>query len=159
VGAVATMGPYVFHSSRFQHLLLVPFVAFLSTAFALALFAFLLLVVGAVGRRWFVGIMYVYFCLNFEFFGSFFQLPKLLLHLENYFLKMPDMYALTDSGVLNQLRGRQAEIFMLREIDGLSTEEICNELNIIATNSWVMLYRARMGLRRCLEENWIDDSN
>ena len=62
-------------------------------------------------------------------------------------------------GCLAQLRGRQAEIFMLREIDGFSTEEICKELNITATNSWVMLYRARMGLRRCLEENWIDDSN
>jgi RNA polymerase sigma-70 factor (ECF subfamily) len=60
---------------------------------------------------------------------------------------------------LAQLRGRQAEVFMLREIDGLSTDEICKELNITATNSWVMLYRARMGLRRCLEENWIDDSN
>jgi RNA polymerase sigma-70 factor (ECF subfamily) len=60
---------------------------------------------------------------------------------------------------LARLRGRQAEIFMLREIDGLSTEEICKELNITATNSWVMLYRARMGLRSCLEENWIDDSN
>ena len=60
---------------------------------------------------------------------------------------------------LAQLRGRQAEVFMLREIDGLSTEEICKELNITATNSWVMLYRARMGLRRCREDNWIDDSN
>ena len=60
---------------------------------------------------------------------------------------------------LAKLRGRQAEIFMLREIDGFSTEEICKELNITATNSWVMLYRARMGLRRCLEENWIDDPN
>jgi RNA polymerase sigma-70 factor (ECF subfamily) len=60
---------------------------------------------------------------------------------------------------LAQLRGRQAEVFMLREIDGLSTEEICKKLNITATNSWVMLYRARMGLRRCIEENWIDDSN
>jgi len=60
---------------------------------------------------------------------------------------------------LAQLRGRQAEVFMLREIDGLSTKEICKELNITATNSWVMLYRARMGLRRCLEENWIDDPN
>ncbi len=60
---------------------------------------------------------------------------------------------------LAQLRGRQAEAFMLREIDGFSTEEICNELNITATNSWVMLYRARMGLRRCLEDNWIDDPN
>jgi RNA polymerase sigma-70 factor (ECF subfamily) len=60
---------------------------------------------------------------------------------------------------LAQLRGRQAEVFMLREIDGLSTEEICKELNITATDSWVMLYRARMGLCRCLEDNRIDDSD
>ena len=60
---------------------------------------------------------------------------------------------------LARLHGRQAEVFTLREIDGLSTEEICKELNITATNSWVMLHRARMGLRRCIEENWIDDSN
>jgi RNA polymerase sigma-70 factor (ECF subfamily) len=60
---------------------------------------------------------------------------------------------------LARLRGRQAEVFTLREIDGLSTEEICKELNITATNSWVMLYRARMGLRLCIEENWLDDSN
>jgi DNA-directed RNA polymerase specialized sigma24 family protein len=49
---------------------------------------------------------------------------------------------------LARLRGRHAEIFMLREIDGLSTEEICNEFNITATNSWVMLYLARMGFGR-----------
>ncbi len=57
---------------------------------------------------------------------------------------------------LAELPDRQAEAFMLREIDGLSTEEVCKELNITATNSWVMLYRARMLLRGCLENNWID---
>jgi RNA polymerase sigma-70 factor (ECF subfamily) len=56
---------------------------------------------------------------------------------------------------LGELPQRQAEAFMLREMDGLSTEEICKELNITATNSWVMLYRARMLLRRCLETNWL----
>ena len=56
---------------------------------------------------------------------------------------------------LSELPKRQAEAFMLREMDGLSTEEICKELNITATNSWVMLYRARMLLRRCLEINWL----
>ena len=55
-----------------------------------------------------------------------------------------------------ELPERQAEAFMRREIDGLSTEEICKELNITATNSWVMLYRARMLLRSCLENNWLD---
>ena len=57
---------------------------------------------------------------------------------------------------LAELPDRQAKAFMLREINGLSTEEICKELNISATNSWVILYRARMLLRGCLENNWLD---
>ncbi len=56
---------------------------------------------------------------------------------------------------LGELPERQAEAFMMREIDGLSTEQICKVLNISATNSWVMLYRARMWLRRCLENSWL----
>jgi RNA polymerase sigma-70 factor (ECF subfamily) len=56
---------------------------------------------------------------------------------------------------LGKLPQRQAEAFMMREIDGLSTEEICKVLNISATNSWVMLYRARMWLRQCLEKSWL----
>jgi len=57
---------------------------------------------------------------------------------------------------LGGLPKRQAEAFLMREIDGFSTEEICKILNISATNSWVMLYRARMWLRRCLENNWLN---
>jgi RNA polymerase sigma-70 factor (ECF subfamily) len=60
---------------------------------------------------------------------------------------------------LGELPQRQAEAFMMREIDGLSTEEICKVLNISATNSWVMLYRARMWLRRCLENSWLSTEN
>ena len=56
---------------------------------------------------------------------------------------------------LAELPGRLAEAFMLREMDGLSTEEVCKALDITATNSWVMLYRARMSLRRCLENQWL----
>ena len=56
---------------------------------------------------------------------------------------------------LGELPQRQAEAFMMREIDGLSTEEICKVLNISATNSWVMLYRTQMWLRRCLEKSWL----
>jgi RNA polymerase sigma-70 factor (ECF subfamily) len=56
---------------------------------------------------------------------------------------------------LGELPERHAEAFMMREIDGLSTEELCKLLNISATNSWVMLYRARMWLRRCLENSWL----
>jgi len=57
---------------------------------------------------------------------------------------------------LADLPERLSRIFMLREVDGLSTEEICKALEVTATNSWVMLYRARMGLRRCLEQTWFE---
>ena len=46
---------------------------------------------------------------------------------------------------------RTADAFVYREIDGLRTEEICRQLDITANNCWVMLYRARMLLRKCLE--------
>ena len=58
-----------------------------------------------------------------------------------------------------ELPERQAEAFMMREIDGFTTKELCKVLNISATNSWVMLYRARMVLRRCLETNWLHTEN
>lgn len=47
-----------------------------------------------------------------------------------------------------------ARAFMMREFLGLSTKEICKDMQISATNCWVMLYRARMSLKLCLEHNW-----
>lgn len=47
-----------------------------------------------------------------------------------------------------------AAVFTLREVDGVKSGEICQTLNITESNLWVMLHRARMALRRCLETNW-----
>lgn len=55
---------------------------------------------------------------------------------------------------LAELSDRLAQIFKLRELEELSTEEICKVFGISATNCWVILYRARMLLRRCLEIDW-----
>jgi RNA polymerase sigma-70 factor (ECF subfamily) len=52
---------------------------------------------------------------------------------------------------LADLPQRNADAFVYREIDGLSTAEICKRLDITPNNCWVMLYRARMLLRKCLE--------
>ncbi|RMH22327.1 MAG: sigma-70 family RNA polymerase sigma factor [Acidobacteria bacterium] len=41
--------------------------------------------------------------------------------------------------------------FLLREVEGLSTREICEILDVTATNLGVMLYRVRNRLRECLE--------
>ena len=47
-----------------------------------------------------------------------------------------------------------AQVFLLREMDDVDSGEICEMLNISPGNLWVMLHRARMALRRCLELNW-----
>jgi RNA polymerase sigma-70 factor (TIGR02943 family) len=57
---------------------------------------------------------------------------------------------------LSGLPNRLSKAFVLREIEGYSTKEICNALQVSSTNSWVMLYRARMFLRRCLELFWFN---
>lgn len=52
---------------------------------------------------------------------------------------------------LATLPQKTADVFSYREIDGLTTKEICNLLDISASNCWVILYRARMLLRKCME--------
>jgi len=54
----------------------------------------------------------------------------------------------------NKLPKNVAAVFNLREVDGVESKEICSLLNISESNLWVMLHRARMALRRCLETNW-----
>jgi RNA polymerase sigma-70 factor (ECF subfamily) len=55
---------------------------------------------------------------------------------------------------LQTLPGNTARAFTMRELLGLETDEICKELRITPSNCWVMLYRARMNLRACLERTW-----
>ena len=54
---------------------------------------------------------------------------------------------------LEKLPPNTARVFMMREVMELETGEICKELAITANNLWVILYRARMTLRLCLEQN------
>ena len=55
---------------------------------------------------------------------------------------------------LRRLPQKIAQAFMLREHLGLETPEICKELAVTPTHCWVLLYRARMSLRECLEKDW-----
>lgn len=59
---------------------------------------------------------------------------------------------------LQRLPERTARVFAMREVMEMPTEEICQELQITATNCWVMLHRARLTLRECLELSWFDTS-
>lgn len=47
-----------------------------------------------------------------------------------------------------------ARVFLLREMDDVASDAICEQLSISPNNLWVMLHRARAALRRCLEMNW-----
>lgn len=55
---------------------------------------------------------------------------------------------------LADLPERTASAFTLREVEGLKSREICETLGISVNNLWVMLHRARLHLRHCLEMNW-----
>lgn len=59
------------------------------------------------------------------------------------------------SNCLSGLSDRLAQAFMLRELDGLSGEEIRKILNVTATNTYAILSRARMRMRNCLEVKWL----
>jgi len=48
----------------------------------------------------------------------------------------------------------QRMAFFLKEIDGTGQDEICNILSVTYTNLRVLLFRARLQLRECLERNW-----
>ena len=55
---------------------------------------------------------------------------------------------------LGKLPEKQAEVFKMKTILGYETETICNELDITASNLWVLIHRARTSLASCLEKNW-----
>ena len=55
---------------------------------------------------------------------------------------------------LARLPAKTAQAFMMREHMGYDTDEICQEIGVTPTHCWVLLYRARMALRECLQTNW-----
>ncbi|MGH8764766.1 MAG: sigma-70 family RNA polymerase sigma factor [Burkholderiales bacterium] len=55
---------------------------------------------------------------------------------------------------LTKLPEKTAQAFLMREHLGSDTDEICKSLAITPSHCWVMLHRARMALRLCLEGNW-----
>lgn len=59
---------------------------------------------------------------------------------------------------LNKLPANQAQVFMMREFLGLESDEICAQAEVTESNLHVLLYRARMGLQKCLTSHWLNDN-
>ena len=55
---------------------------------------------------------------------------------------------------ISKLPKKQSQVFTMKTVQGMSTEDICNELDINPSNLWVMIHRARTALMGCLNENW-----
>lgn len=56
---------------------------------------------------------------------------------------------------IERLPEKYRALFVLREVDGLSTEELLEVLGISSANNlWVMLSRARERVRSCVERTW-----
>ena len=72
--------------------------------------------------------------------------PDASLTQKEFFAKLEECLA--------RLPAKTAQTFMMREHLGFETDEICKELGVTSTHCWVLLYRARMALRECLQANW-----
>ncbi|MCC6206598.1 MAG: sigma-70 family RNA polymerase sigma factor [Gammaproteobacteria bacterium] len=60
-------------------------------------------------------------------------------------------------GCIRNLPPHLADLFILREINDLTSQDVCKVLEISTTNNmWVMLSRARVRLRECLDRHWFN---
>jgi RNA polymerase sigma-70 factor (TIGR02943 family) len=58
-------------------------------------------------------------------------------------------------GCGKKLKEIQHTVFTMKYVDGMKSEEICKLMDITPSNYWVLLHRAKVQLRACMEKNWI----
>ena len=75
--------------------------------------------------------------------------------LENSAMENEEL-GLAIQGCIAKLPKKQAMVFTMKTIQGISTEDICNELDINPSNLWVMIHRSRTALMGCLNQNWFE---
>ena len=46
--------------------------------------------------------------------------------------------------------------FHLKMMEECSGDEICKDLDITSSNLWVIIHRAKLKMRECIEKNWVD---
>ncbi|MEY2903587.1 MAG: hypothetical protein RLY89_2693 [Bacteroidota bacterium] len=54
-----------------------------------------------------------------------------------------------------KLKELQQQVFVLKYLEDFDSDQICNLLGISSSNYWVLIHRAKLQLRNCLEKNWI----
>jgi RNA polymerase sigma-70 factor (TIGR02943 family) len=56
---------------------------------------------------------------------------------------------------LKKLPPQWLSVFTLKHVDDHKTEVICKSLKISAGNFWVIMHRAKLNLRECLQKHWL----
>jgi RNA polymerase sigma-70 factor (ECF subfamily) len=56
----------------------------------------------------------------------------------------------------NKLQQIQLSVFVMKYMEDLDATDICKALGITPSNYWVLIHRAKLQLRNCLEKNWIN---
>lgn len=58
---------------------------------------------------------------------------------------------------LEHLAGEQARVFLMKEYLELSSNEICQAVQISKENYYVLMHRARLNLQTCLARHWFEE--
>ena len=85
----------------------------------------------------------------FDASGHYVHMPTAVRDPEE--LSQQDNFLAAVQLCIDKLPKRIGQVFVLREVFGSDTKELCKELSLTTSNVWVQLYRARMMLRKCLE--------
>jgi RNA polymerase sigma-70 factor (ECF subfamily) len=59
---------------------------------------------------------------------------------------------------IQKLPDRSRMIVLTQTLDQVESADICKELEISPSNLWVILHRARLAIRDCLDKNWTNKS-
>ena len=57
---------------------------------------------------------------------------------------------------MSKLPERWAAAFTMKNMDDMDTDEICKELGVTSSNYWVIMHRAKLQLRSCMQKNWFN---
>lgn len=55
-----------------------------------------------------------------------------------------------------KLKEIQQSVFVMKYMEDLDSDHICKVLGITPSNYWVLIHRAKLHLRKCLEKNWLN---
>ena len=81
-------------------------------------------------------------------------------HFPHEFLRQPDGHLLTKefNNILQQCLQRLPSLWMavftMKHLDEAPTGEICRDMKLTTSNFWVIIHRAKVNLRACLQKNW-----